>query len=190
MPKTIKDLPTKLNKNNIENTIDQYLGMISGISREIKSDNVIEYFTSIKREKLVTGPYPGVTLFEAANRIMTDLVILKGVKDLLNGVHPKLQFDHYNVEYGHYDTNGFDITVKEEGVYKLKGEAFNVAPSFFSGKKNKMIQKLRKGSSENEHLVLIYNKEAVERVKGKYNPKPLHNEHHIQVDIATLNKRL
>jgi len=40
----------------------------------------LRLFQYLKRNQVGLGPYPHVTLFEAANRIMTDMVILKGIK--------------------------------------------------------------------------------------------------------------
>ena len=88
--------------------------------------------TSLKREKLDHGPYRDVTLFEAANRIMSDLVILKGIRWLLD--EKVFPFDAYTVEFGNENRNGFDIRA-EQGGKTLVGEAFNVAPSFYPVKR-------------------------------------------------------
>ena len=68
---------------------------------------------------------------------MTDLVILKGVKWLLDRY--AFPFDEYVVEYGNEDSNDHDITAIK-GSKKLFGEAFNVAPSFFQGKKLRCLR--------------------------------------------------
>ena len=45
----------------------------------------------LKREKIGRGPYPEVSIFETSNRIMTDLVILFGIKKILIGEVPNLR---------------------------------------------------------------------------------------------------
>lgn len=71
------------------------------------------------------GPYPGVTLFEAANRIMTDLVTLHGVAWLLkNKVFP---FDSYAVGFGNENDLGFNIRAGGVDGETLVGEVSNVA---------------------------------------------------------------
>jgi hypothetical protein len=65
----------------------------------------------LKREAVGAGRYPNVTLFEAANRIMTDVVMLNGVRWLLKDeVFP---FRAYTVEYGHGNEGAHDIEASE-----------------------------------------------------------------------------
>tara|TARA_B100000508_G_scaffold55003_1_gene42588 strand:+ start:7061 stop:7633 length:573 start_codon:yes stop_codon:yes gene_type:complete len=186
--KQLQDLPTRLTNINIDQTIDDYLKLVKQIPSFIdKKESSIEFLLSIKRDIIKKGPYPGVTLFEAANRIMTDLVILKGVQQLLNGEYPELKNDHYLVEYGHSDQYDHDLTVEGNSQVKLKGEAFNVAESFFPIKKASALKKLRKETSANEKIILIYNKEAVQE---NYKPKSRQNEYHVRVDIKQMINRI
>lgn len=116
-----------LSNSNIDQTLADYVADVEHLGESIANLRGLRLFESLKREIVGTGPYPNVTLFEAANRIMTDLVILYGVRWLLkNDVFP---FDTYVVEYGNDDKQGFDIRASSDTA-ALIGEAFNVAPSF------------------------------------------------------------
>ena len=170
-----------LNISNIEKNISLYINSINEMDTSISANNIIELLKSIKRDNIGKGPYKNVTFFEAANRIMTDLVILYGIKDLLNGKYKEINFLEYTVEYGNDHDNDFDITAENNGI-KLIGEAFNVSRTFFQGKKSKAIAKLRSYKSKNEKIVkiLMYNNDAVDI---GYNPKPRNNEYHIIVKI-------
>ena len=170
---------TKLNKNNIYNVIKKYLESISQIIPSIISDNAINLFLKIKRENIGNGPYPNVTYFEAANRIMSDLVILYGIKDLLEEKYPQIIFPEYSVEYGNDSKNEYDIMAKN-GNKTLIGEAFNVSPAFFQGKKSVSLKKLRKCNSDNTVKIIMYNNDAVDI---NYEPEIIKNEYHIKVKI-------
>ncbi len=121
-----------LTSDNIQKILDDYAEKIEEVGHSVQGHTGQSLLASIKRDKVNSGPYPNVTLFEAANRIMTDLVILHGVKWLLeNEVFP---FDAYTVEFGNENRNEFDLSAHNGTGGKLVGEAFNVAPSFFHGK--------------------------------------------------------
>nr|WP_298134279.1 hypothetical protein [uncultured Pseudoxanthomonas sp.] len=127
------------------------------IGRSIEGKRGIDLLTSLKREKLDHGPYKDVTLFEAANRIMSDLVILKGVRWLLsNNVFP---FTSYDVEFGNENRNGFDIRAEQDGR-RLVGEAFNVAPSFYPVKRRHAAKKLERDGKDADIRIILVNKDA------------------------------
>jgi hypothetical protein len=139
----------------------------------------LSFLTDIKRKELNCGPYPNVTLFEAANRIMTDLIILYGVKELLGGKINDLKFDKYKVEFGTENFNENDIFAADDNNI-LIGEAFNVAKSFFQAKKTKSLHKMRNQNKNNQMLLLLYNSDAVEE---SYAPKLLKNEFHLPIEL-------
>jgi hypothetical protein len=174
-------IDNKLDKNNIDNTIKIYINSLKKMDLNISANNIIDFFETLKRKPINKGPYHNITLFEAANRIMSDLVILFGVKDLLNGKYEEINFKQYIVEYGNENNNGYDITAenKDTGI-KLIGEAFNVSKSFFQIKKYNSLKKLRKNISKNLIKILLYNKDAVDE---NYVPKKMVNEYHISVEI-------
>lgn len=127
------------------------------VGRSIEGKRGIELLTSLKRERLDHGPYKGVTLFEAANRIMSDLVILKGIRWLLE--NKTFPFDAYTVEFGNENRNGFDIRAEQDGR-TLVGEAFNVAPSFYPVKRRHAARKLEKDGGEADLRIILVNNDA------------------------------
>lgn len=175
----VDQIPTKLNKNNIKKAISDYLGLLENIPLKIESNNILEMLTDLKRKELKFGPYPDVTLFESANRIMSDLTILYGIKKLLNGAIVEIDYDEYEVEYGHSNQNSNDIIANSDQT-KLIGEGFNVAKSFFQPKKTRSLNKMRKQISGNDKLLLIYNSDAVLET---YIPETRKNEYHLKVEL-------
>jgi len=172
-------LPRKLNHNNIEESILEYKRRLNEIPLNIKASSLLELMNILKRNKIGKGPYPNVTIFEAANRIMTDLVVLGGVRLLLNRIIHDINFDEYTVEYGNEDNNAHDITAFCNGI-TLKCEVFNVAELFFQTKKAKSLSKLRKNKNDKDLLLIMYNKDAV---STNYQPKQVSSEYYLAVDI-------
>ncbi|MDD2801162.1 MAG: hypothetical protein PHE96_06870 [Methylococcales bacterium] len=168
-----------LNRNNIEAAISEYESSIEEIGETISHLRGVSLFQCLKRNQILLGPYPHVTLFEAANRIMTDLVILKGVSWLLRT--NSFPFDEYLVEYGNEDNNDHDISAQKDGK-RLIGEAFNVAPSFFQGKKNAMRKKLRASNSNAEFMIILANSDAIVE---DYAPRTLEKEYFVFVDVQS-----
>ena len=124
--------------------------------------DMIKYFKrkSINNNNQI-GPYFGLTVFEAANRIATDLVIINGIIQLIsNGDEPESSV--ITVRLGNKDVKGkgdFSINEKE-------GEAFNVAASYYKGK-------LRSTNSKWQNLSLSYilvNAEVFEELKKEKPP--------------------
>jgi hypothetical protein len=138
----------------------------------------------LKRQHLGIGPYPKVSLFEAANRIMTDLVLLYGVRWLLR--ERVFGFSEYRVEFGHGNQAPFDLIAEENGQ-RLIGEAFNVARSFFQGKKTSMLKKLRTQGIGATYTVILCNADAVH---DEYVPAKEASEYHISVDVGSGDARM
>lgn len=175
----MRQLERKLDLTNVLNLIHQYAVSIEDIGISIGGMKGLRLLEALKREKVQVGPYPNVTLFEAANRIMTDLVILHGVKWLLETkVFP---FDAYTVEFGNEDTNGFDIQASKNGRL-LVGEAFNVAPSFFSIKKASMLKKIRNKQPDADYRIIMVNHDAVTK---QYSPHFEQGEYYVFVNVST-----
>ena len=150
----------ELTKQNIDEVLSVYLESIHSVGTTIHGKLGVDLFTSMKRDKAGAGPYPDVSLFEAGNRIMTDLVILYGVKWMLdNSIFP---FHKYTVEYGNEDKNENDIEASNDND-RLSGEAFNVAKSFFQIKKSAMLRKLRKPENKSSYKAILVNSDAVNR---------------------------
>jgi len=67
-------------------------------------------------------------------------------------------FDEYVVEYENEDINDHDITATAVQSGKLLiGEAFNIAPSFFQGKKTSMLKKLRSTGESADYKIIVAN---------------------------------
>lgn len=180
MNRIIDKIPKKLNRQNIEKAISDYCKLLENIPLKIESENILEMLTDLKRKKIGFGPYPNVTLFESANRIMSDLTLLQGIKVILDGAIPEINFDEYEVEFGHDNYNDNDISATD-GNIKLIGEGFNVAQSFFQSKKASSLRKMRSQIKENDKILLIYNFDAVSE---SYQPKPKENEYHLKINIT------
>ena len=172
-------LERELNETNIDRALADYVESADSVGDSIRGLTGIPLLETLKRGKAQTGPYPKVALFEAANRIMTDLVILRGVKWLLSA--RAFPFRSYTVEYGHEDNNDHDLMAKADGR-TLIGEAFNVAPSFFGTKKQSALKKLRASTANADFRVILCNDDAVQ---ATYSPKP--REHEFFVFISTAN---
>jgi hypothetical protein len=168
-----------LSKTNVRGIISEYMRRVESLGSSIANLKGLQLLDALKRGAVGSGPYPNVTLFEAANRIMTDLVILHGVKWLLdNDVFP---FDSYMVEYGIENTKGFDIRATAGGK-TLIGEAFNVAPSFFQSKKCAMLKKLRSPTAVADFKIIMVNHDAVQ---ANYAPKCQPKEFFVVVETGT-----
>ena len=168
-----------LTVGNVGTTLAEYSATIVSVGDRIQGKLGLELLQEVKRVPTRTGPYPAVTLFEAANRIMTDLVILNGVKWLLQeSVFP---FSEYRVEYGNEDYSAHDLMAENEDE-RLVGEAFNVAPSFFQAKKAAMLRKLRMPENREGLKLILANADAVGE---SYRPKLRANEHMVLVDVFT-----
>jgi len=175
----VQNLERAISKANAGQLITNYLELVEQVGNPVANFKGLRLIQALKREAVEAGPYPKVTLFEAANRIMSDLVILYGVRWLLdNNVFP---FGTYTVQYGIDDKNAFDIQATSDGK-KLIGEAFNVAPSFFQTKKTSVLKKLRQRDVSADYKIIMFNHDAVER---SYKPKPKNNEFFVFVQVLT-----
>jgi hypothetical protein len=167
-----------ITKSNVDDLITDYLALVETIGASVAGMSGLRLLKGLKRDQVKVGPYPHVTLFEAANRIMTDMVILYGVKWLLST--NAFPFDTYNVEYGNEDSHGFDLRASRSGR-ELVGEAFNVAPSFFQIKKTSMLKKLRAPAIAADFKLLMFNEDAV---PAGYKPSPKRAEFFVFVKVG------
>ncbi|MCD6069304.1 MAG: hypothetical protein K0S33_4130 [Bacteroidetes bacterium] len=109
------------------------------------------HLTFYKRALFSIGPYQNITVFEAANRIATDLVLLNGIKTILES--EKLTDASITIRLGNEYIKGkgdFDIN-------NIHGEAFNVAPSFFPEK----LRKTLKNINAREIGYIVFNEDAL-----------------------------
>lgn len=178
------DLPREITSGNIDRLLTGYLAEAELMGQCIAGLQGVRLLSALKRDAVGAGPYPNVTLFEAANRIMTDLVMLHGVRWLLK--HEVFPFREYTVEFGHGNEGAHDI-VASDGGKALIGEVFNVAPSLFSMKKSKTLKKLRAANTKADYRVILVNHDAV---AASYVPKLRPGEYYVFVNTETGEGRL
>lgn len=154
----MKKRTTCLKLLNIDAEVQRFRSLISDVGHSVAGKKGIDFFESLKRDQIKAGPYRGITLYEASNRIMTDLVILCGVRWLLK--YSELPFREYNIDFGNYNKNEFDITSKHKKEF-FSGEAFNVAPSYFREKCNKELDKLRAPENKSKYRAIVVNDDAL-----------------------------
>jgi len=178
----------KLNLANAEKELSDYLRLVNSIKLPALHDDVLIFMHSLKRKRLGSGPYPDVSLFEASNRILSDMVILIGVRRLLTNPlvgDVRLPFTEYEIALG--VEGGNDLTAIA-GNCRLVGEAFNVAPSFFQSKKSSMINKL--SPEKADYRLIIFNADAVkspDNYIGKSEPSMLYLPVNIWVERFNVN---
>jgi len=149
----------RLNRGNINGVIREYYKKVQGIRIPVPLDDKVVFIKALKRDPLESGPYPKVSFFESGNRILSDLVLLYGVKYLLTrgavaGV--RLPYQEYDVLLGIED--GYDVRTSI-GKNTLIGEGFNVSKSYFQTKKRDVIKKLQ--GEDVTHRIIIFNADAV-----------------------------
>ncbi|AYM99750.1 hypothetical protein [Chryseobacterium sp. 3008163] len=109
------------------------------------------------------GPYENITIFEAANRIASDLVIINGIIQLVQN-NPLLENARFTLRLGILHEKGKgDFTIHLENE-DFEGEAFNVAPSFLNVKLRNTISKWNKEDNREKLKYILVNDEAFEFV--------------------------
>lgn len=173
------DLARDVAAASVDQLLSQYITLAETVGGSIAGLNGLRLFSALKREMAGVEPYPTVTLFEAANRIMTDLVILYGVRWLLK--EKVFPFQTYKVEHGHGNKEAHDILASADGK-SLIGEAFNVAPSFFPIKKASAPKKLRASKVRADYRVIMVNADAEQ---ASYTPRHDVDEYLVFVKVGT-----
>ncbi len=172
--------PSRLTKSNIRRSVTEYTRRAETLNLgPIAAKFGLQLMHALKREKVRNWPYSkALSWFEGANRVMTDLVILHGVRHLF-GNSGQFPFKAYTVKYGNEGATGFDIEAESNGV-RLVGEAFNVADTFFQKKKCAALKKLREPAVEADFRIIMVNRDAVPM---NYNPMVHDKEFFVLVDV-------
>lgn len=106
------------------------------------------------------GPYKNITIFEAANRIASDLVIINGIIQLV-AKYPELLVARFTLRLGILHEKGRgDFTIHLDN-HDFEGEAFNVAPSFLKVKLRSTISKWKKSENRDQLMYILVNDEAL-----------------------------
>jgi hypothetical protein len=158
-----------LSAANIDQMIDRHTESIRALAVPIAHLTGLSLERSLKRTPARIGPYPRMSLFEAAQRIMSDLVMLQrimsdlvmlhGVKWLLkSGLFP---FDAYRVERD--KRGGLDVLANNESGAHLVGGALNVSRSSFQRRKRAVLDTLGDKRCDADFRVLMVNHDAIGR---------------------------
>ncbi len=144
---------------NIDEVIVTYLGGVRAMEVPPVEDDLLHFIRDLKRKPIKMGPHEGLTLYEAFNRTLSDLVILFGVRKMLLEPLPdvgRLPYTEFDVALG--NTPGFDVQAEANGRLLL-GEAFDVAQSYYPAKMRESRAKLIR-RPDVEHRVVIFNIDA------------------------------
>ncbi len=146
-----------LNGDNVSDYIKGYLRKLGTMKLPDLSNDPTQLFETLKRGKVAGGPYPGRSLFECANRVLSDLVVLFAAEQLLRKPPEDLpEFREIVVRLG--TNSGHDLEAKLPDGTLLLGECFNVASSFFPTKLADGKKKLRKANAT--YRVFAFNTDA------------------------------
>lgn len=150
-----------------------YLNSLEIYKYAIKDANdIYELIDKIKRTPEKVGPYQNISVFEALNRIGSDLVLLAGATELFK-VETEIRAEKIELKMG--NTHGFDFEVQLPNGKVIYGEAFNAAESFCKSKMRDAIHKLidkNPDSFADEGIVFI-NEEVRPTIEKYINKKEL-----------------
>jgi hypothetical protein len=154
-----------LDLSNIEKTARSYIADTYATKiPPIDTADPIAYFLSLKRGSVEGGPYSGHSLFEVANRTLSDLVVLALANELLREALPgqARPIESVNVLLGTEQNADHDVMGTLPDGTLLRAECFNVAKTFFMSKINDTRNKLRAVSRDVACVKMIaFNHDAV-----------------------------
>lgn len=153
----IKD---RLNKDQLESLKTSYLDTLEKYPfPQIEDWSYQSVIKELKRDlKKQIGPYMDITIFEAANRIATDLTMMDGILKLFSDGKLEIQ-DTVKIRLGTMHISGRgDFTVFRKDESEQEGESFNVASSFFQ---SKMQKTLKKWENKSSLKYILFNKDCL-----------------------------
>ena len=155
----------KLNKDQLENLKKSYLESLEKYPFPKFQDwSYQSVLRELKRDlKKQIGPYTDITIFEAANRIATDLTMMDGILKMFSNGTIGIE-DRVEIRLGTMqgkDKGDFTVYSGDE-IEKGKGESFNVASSFFRSKMSKTLRSW-KGNSSLKYI--IFNEDCLNTEK-------------------------
>jgi len=161
-----------LSKDEFEQAKAAYLSLLTENKYAIKNaDTIYDLIDNIKRTPEKVGPYKNISVFEALNRIGSDLVLLSGATILFKNEVEGIEPQKIHLKMG--TTHGFDFEVILKDNKKIFGEAFNAAESFCKFKMRQAIHKLIDKNPDvnaKEGIVFI-NAEVKETIEKYVNTK-------------------
>lgn len=155
----------RLTKLEIEELEKVYRDLLEEMPfKNFESTEYLYVIQRLKREKFQRiGTYMDITIFEAANRIASDLTLLKGVLQLFTGNNPIPASATVQLRLGtiHEKDKGdfsifFDNNVEDKDG--LQGEAFNVA--FLKGK---LTNTLKKWANNDKLKYIVFNADCPDK---------------------------
>lgn len=153
-----------LSKKDFEKAKTAYLKSLKENKYVIKNAKTIyDLIKNTKRSPEKIGPYQHISVFEALNRIGSDLVLLSGATKLFNGELRDISPQKIHLKMG--TTHGFDFEVFLENGKVIYGEAFNAAESFC---KQKMREAIHKLIDNNASDAIVFINEEVKRDIERY----------------------
>lgn len=142
----------------------KYFEYLSFYKPEIKSaETIFDLIENVKRSPVEIGPYKNISVFEALNRIGSDLVLLDGTEKLFTeGLEKNIPS---KVHLRMSTIKGYDFEVHFEGKDIIYGEAFNASRSFCN---TKMRQALDKFIKDEKKVGIVFVNEEVSDTITKY----------------------
>jgi hypothetical protein len=156
-----------LNKKDFLAAKDLYLKSLEQNPYSMpEAENIYQLLNNVKRNPAVIGPYKDLTVFEALNRIGSDLVLLSGAQQLFDGKVKEIKPDRILLRMG--NTGGFDFEVFLKSGEIIYGEAFNAAPSFCKSKMRQAIKKLMENVDSKSNKALVFANSDVKNILEGY----------------------
>lgn len=124
--------------------------------------SVIEAIRLVKRNTgMQIGPYKQITVFEALNRIATDLVAIHGLHELAVRFPKDARV---NICMGNQNHKGMEGDIMLEfGGQVVNVEVFNCSPSFFSSKLGRTLEKWKDRADGRKLDLIFFNSDLNER---------------------------
>jgi hypothetical protein len=165
-----------LTKEQFEIAKLQFFKLLKENKYAIKNaDTIYELIDNIKRTPEKVGPYQNISVFEALNRIGSDLVLLSGAAKLFNNETDFL-VNKIHLKMG--NTKGFDFEVTLNDGKIIYGEAFNAAESFCKHKMRQAIDKLidKNPDDKAKDAIVFINQEVQNFMENYKNKKELESQ--------------
>jgi hypothetical protein len=132
-----------------------YTSLSNGIKFEFEGD-IKKKLKSLKRDKLNSGPYPKVSLYENSNKILTDLLTL----DVISNLIKKKKYKKIKFNLGNSNKYPFDLITYDTNKNKEFYEISYTTKKGLSSKKNSIFKKMEKYNKKEENNIekccLIY----------------------------------
>jgi hypothetical protein len=137
-----------------------YTSLSNGIKFEFEGD-IKKKLKSLKRDKLNSGPYPKVSLYENSNKILTDLLTLDAISYLIEKKEiEKKEIEIIEFNLGNSDIYPFDLITYDTNKNKEFYEISYTTKKGLSSKKNSIFKKMEKYNKKEENNIekccLIY----------------------------------